>query len=69
MVGAALGINVVIVMPESMSIERRQLIQAYGAELILTDKSGGMALAGETAEKLRLNVMVWSLVNLQTEPM
>ena len=52
MVGAALGINVVIVMPESMSIERRQLIQAYGAELILTDKSGGMALAGETAEKV-----------------
>lgn len=52
MVGAALGINVVIVMPESMSIERRQLIQAYGAELILTDKSGGMSLAGETAEKI-----------------
>lgn len=52
MVGAALGINIVIVMPESMSLERRTLIQAYGAELVLTDKSGGMKLAGETAEKI-----------------
>lgn len=52
MVGAALGIHIVIVMPESMSVERRKLIQAYGAELVLTDKAGGMSLAGETAEKI-----------------
>lgn len=52
MVGAALGIHIVIVMPESMSVERRKLIQAYGAELVLTDKAGGMSLAGETAEEI-----------------
>ncbi|RPA60425.1 cysteine synthase A [Aerococcus agrisoli] len=52
MVGAALGLNIVIVMPESMSIERRQLIAAYGAELVLTDKAGGMKLAGDTAKQI-----------------
>lgn len=52
MVGAALGINVVIVMPDSMSVERRALIQAYGAELVLTPASGGMILAGEKAEEI-----------------
>lgn len=52
MVGAALGINVVIVMPDSMSVERRTIIQAYGAELVLTPASGGMKLAGEKAEEI-----------------
>ncbi|MFU2205318.1 cysteine synthase A [Streptococcus pluranimalium] len=41
-VGAAKGYKVVIVMPDTMSIERRQLIQAYGAELVLTPGSEGM---------------------------
>ncbi|KXT61842.1 Cysteine synthase [Lactococcus sp. DD01] len=41
-VGAALGYKVVIVMPETFSLERRKLIQAYGAELILTPAAGGM---------------------------
>ncbi|MGO4928104.1 cysteine synthase A [Fundicoccus sp. Sow4_F4] len=52
MVGAALGINVVIVMPDSMSVERRTIIQAYGAELVLTPASGGMKLAGDKAEEI-----------------
>lgn len=52
MVGAALGIKVIIVMPDSMSVERRKLMQAYGAELVLTQASGGMSLAGEKAEEI-----------------
>lgn len=49
MVGAALGYRVVISMPSSMSVERRQLMKAYGAELLLTDPAGGMAAAVKAA--------------------
>jgi len=52
MVGAALDINVVLVMPDSMSKERRKLMTAYGAELILTPGSEGMSRAGEKAEEV-----------------
>lgn len=52
MVGAALGYRVVLTMPESMSIERRQLLKAYGAELILTEASAGMTGAINKAREL-----------------
>ena len=51
-VGTARGYKVVIVMPETMSVERRQLIKAYGAEIILTDGAKGMEGAIEKAEEL-----------------
>ncbi len=51
-VAAARGYRVVIVMPETMSLERRQLMKAYGAELVLTDGTKGMSGAIERAEAL-----------------
>ena len=55
MVGAALGYRVVISMPSSMSVERRQLMKAYGAELLLTDPAGGLAAAVAAAEDYLAN--------------
>ena len=52
MVGAARGYRVIITMPESVSKERRALIRAYGAELVLTPKGDGMRGAVATAEEL-----------------
>lgn len=52
LVAAARGYRVMLVMPETMSAERRQLMQAYGAELVLTPGEKGMAGAIERAEAL-----------------
>ena len=51
-VGAAMGIKVIIVMPETMSIERRKIVQAYGAQLVLSDGSKGMTGAIAKAKEL-----------------
>ncbi len=50
---ASLGLKLIIVMPESMSIERRKIIAHYGAELILTPASGGMKATLEKLEELK----------------
>ncbi len=53
MAAAMRGYKMVLVMPDNQSMERRQTMRAFGAELILTPKEGSMELARDTAEKLR----------------
>jgi len=53
MVAAMRGYKLVLVMPENQSVERRQSMKAYGAELVLTPKDGSMELARDVALKLQ----------------
>ena len=55
-VAAARGYKAVIVMPDTMSVERQMLMKAYGAELILTDGAGGMAAAIAKADELAASI-------------
>ena len=66
-VAAARGYRIMIVMPDTMSVERRQLMKAYGAELVLTDGSKGMpgaiAKANELAEEIPNSFIPGQFVN------
>ena len=53
MVAAMRGYKMVLLMPENLSIERRQSMSAYGAEIILTPRTGGMEYARDLAEKMQ----------------
>jgi len=53
MAAAVRGYKMILVMPDNQSMERRQTMHAYGAELVLTSKEGSMELARDTAGKLR----------------
>ena len=55
-VAAARGYKAVIVMPDTMSVERQMLMKAYGAELVLTDGAGGMAAAIAKANELATTI-------------
>ena len=66
-VATAKGYKVIIVMPETMSVERRKLIKAYGAELVLSDGSQGMkgaiAKAEELAKEIPNSIIAGQFVN------
>ena len=53
MVAAIRGYRMILVMPEHLSVERRQSMAAYGAQFVLTSQKGGMELARATAERMR----------------
>jgi cysteine synthase B len=53
MAAAIMGYRMVLVMPEHLSIERRQTMRAFGAEILLTPKDGGMENARDVAERMR----------------
>ncbi|MBI4205065.1 MAG: cysteine synthase CysM [Betaproteobacteria bacterium] len=53
MCAAMMGYRMILVMPEHLSLERRQSMAAFGAEFVLTPKEGGMEMARDVAEKMR----------------
>lgn len=66
-IGASKGYRVILTMPETMSVERRNLLKAYGAEIVLTDGSQGMkgaiAKAEELAEEIEDSFIAGQFVN------
>ena len=52
MCAAMMGYKMILVMPEHLSLERRQTMAAFGAEFVLTPKEGGMEMARDVAEKI-----------------
>lgn len=65
---AARGYRLVIVMPDSMSLERRQMLKAYGAELVLTPGDQGMAGAVKKAQELVKENQGWFMPNQFANP-
>lgn len=53
MAAAMRGYRMILVMPENQSVERRQTMRAFGAELVLTPREGGMEMARDVAERMR----------------
>ena len=53
MCAALMGYRMILVMPEHLSVERRQTMAAFGAEFVLTPKDGGMEMARDVSEKMR----------------
>ena len=67
-VAAARGYKIIIVMPETMSLERRQIMKAYGAELVLTEGKRGMSGAIEKAHELAASIPNSFLAGQFTNP-
>lgn len=68
MIAAARGMRLILTMPESMSMERRQLLAALGAELVLTPASQGMRGAVDRAEELRAEIEGSIILSQFTNP-
>ena len=68
MVAASYGLRIILTMPETMSIERRNLLKAYGAELVLTEGSKGMKGAIEKANELAKEIPNAFILSQFTNP-
>ena len=62
MAAAIRGYRMILVMPENQSIERRQTMRAYGAELVLTPQDGGMPARGRSSISLPIRTTRWRIL-------